>query len=100
MKRDGKPISCVPCEHCNGTGELWLAPVAPPLPRGDKGRTCSGCAQLFPTWEWCGHSMKSPYGETLWFCSPGCYVEVTGDKRPWDQRRPPEIPLVIISLFR
>ena len=93
---DGEIISCSPCEGCNWTGELRLAPVAPPLPPGDEGRACAGCTQRFRTWEWCGHNVT--WEE--WYCSPGCYAETTGDTRPWDQPRPFEIPVIYIRLFR
>ena len=79
---------------------LVLAPKPPPLPEGDEGRLCSGCRQRFPVWTYCGHSTHNPYGGTDWWCSPQCYAEGTGDTRPWDQPRPPEIRLTIINLGR
>lgn len=94
-------VPCAPCAACNGTGVLQLAPVPPPRSPGDEGRVCSSCRQRFPLKTYCGHSMMDPYGGPhLWYCSPACYVEATGDTRPWDVPRPPEMRVTIIHLPR
>lgn len=91
-------VSCAPCEQCNGTGQLQLAPKPPALPDGDEGRCCSGCKQRFPKWSYVGHSTYNLYGGTEWWCSPGCYVTGTGDTS-WEQRRGrPETRLTLITL--
>lgn len=93
-------VSCAPCAACNGTGVLQLAPVPPPLLPGEEGRQCSSCKQRWGR-SACGHSMHDAYGgPDLWFCSPVCYVEATGDTRPWDAPRRPEVRVVILSLGR
>lgn len=39
-------------------------------------------------------------GSDLWYCSPACYVEATGDTRLWDMPRPPEMRVTILQLPR
>lgn len=88
-------VDCVPCEHCGGFGKLSLAPMPPALIEGEKTRRCNSCRQLFPTERWGGHNVT----REEWYCSPGCYVEMTGDTLPWDAKRPVRIPVVYIGLW-